>query len=650
MTAKNFLCIVLSLSMLLSIPCFGFILATGQEFDRYYMDILPPRDANGNFTLEGEDGWIISGEGVLEGNITISDNAIVAMHEADVTINGTIWAQGNAKIIIRRSQVRINVPSSGPVLIENQYDEPYGFILLGKRTSLLIEDSDVYLHRYDRYETVPVIPEGMTTPGEIFVSFGKFKVTNSFLDTSSTVSFPGINNSVNRGMKMHEGCEIEIADSDLTAAIEFVFDSHGIIEETNFRAVTLRKNTKDTPVTISNSILTHSIVIAQISKITFQNCQLESSIYVMDDGEVFLQNTSVRGMRLTQNGTVTFDASDFSVEPPYPGWTHAWDNSSMVLMNSSFIKHMYLNDNSSIYMYGSEMNSVTATDTSFISLRHSNIDNVAAGENSTLWIQASEIKNHSLSQHAKICNITTLSVSTSLNLQPISVLVDLKNSEKEIIESKETDDHGNAEFTLIRDIISINQTNMELEKAAQNVYYYAAAGFENLFKEEEVSIDGYFEEINLSFEDYKPPTITKLNYKIDPFVNMYKETTVRAHITDEETNLKSVILRYSVNDGKTWEELAMVKIGQDTYEHSIPGQRGGTRVRFNIMAVDKCGNIAESRFHSHLVGENVVIFNNTLIITVLSIFIAMACIKVAKLRSGRSKVKKYLHKTETQER
>ena len=108
----------------------------------------------------------------------MGDSVVRAVCDANITINGTIWAKDNSEITIRSSILWLEVPSPELVLIEKQYDGPHGFLLTDDGASLTIKDSFIYLHRHDieLYQ-----PEGWLVPSEVMVNFGNFYMDNSYL-------------------------------------------------------------------------------------------------------------------------------------------------------------------------------------------------------------------------------------------------------------------------------------------------------------------------------------------------------------------------------------------------------------------------------------------------------------------------------------
>jgi hypothetical protein len=646
MKRKSFLYILIILLIFLAVQPFHLFIGTTKAFDIYYMDDPPPQDENGNFTLDDEDGWIIFGRGTINGNITAKDEAVIAIEHANVTIKGSIWASDKAKIIIRSSIVRVEVPAGKLVLIENQYDYPNGFVLFEGMTSLVIEDSYVHISRHDIQEPGQEIPGGMMLPGEIIVSFGKFTLKDSILNTLSTISDGSVIQSVNRGMVTHGNCELEITDSTFTSGFRFQMETHGIIENTTFRSISMRKSTDEQNLIISNSTVTHTSTLDQISNGLFYNCTLKSLLIVTDRAVAVLKDSTVGGLRLQKNGTVIMEESEFSDAPIYPNWNHLWDNSSLILRDSSYIRFVYCSDNSSISLDNSSMESIELKKNVSITIEDSHIEDLCAEENSTVWIQDSEFGQYHMYHNAKIYNISTLTISTKLNKQPLQVNVRVKDSNKETLASSETNEHGVTEFTLIMDMLSINATSNEIEYSKQDTSCIVDVKFENLHKEVHVDIDSYYVDVVMDLEDFKEPAINNIRYKIEPFLSLEKEIIVSANVVDSETNLQDVFLRFSIDDGKTWENMPMYEIDQGKYEISIPKQKSGTKVRFYISAVDKSGNVAESQYHAVTVGNDEVVLYNIMVIVAIILVIGLLGWIAIKVLWVKNRRRTYIRKTE----
>jgi hypothetical protein len=90
MVEKSYLSIILSLSILLLVLPFDTNISASRAGERYDLETLPPTDENGNFTLVDEDEWDLLDHGYINGNITMYDDSIIIIDNANVTINGTI--------------------------------------------------------------------------------------------------------------------------------------------------------------------------------------------------------------------------------------------------------------------------------------------------------------------------------------------------------------------------------------------------------------------------------------------------------------------------------------------------------------------------------------------------------------------------------
>ena len=90
------------------------------------------------------------------------------------------------------------------------------------------------------------------------------------------------------------------------------------------------------------------------------------------------------------------------------------------------------------------------------------------------------------------------------------------------------------------------------------------------------------------YVDNTPPEILSVEYKRNPMSGQEVEVYVR--VTDEASGVKDVTLTYSSDNGVTWYNITMQKIGGDTYYAKIPGHAAGTKIMFKVIAVDKLGN------------------------------------------------------------
>ncbi|UCF07988.1 MAG: hypothetical protein JSW28_10165 [Thermoplasmata archaeon] len=646
MVGKGFLGILLAISFVLASLPSEAQGDTTRAFEKYDMVNLPPQDKNGNFTLDEDDEWTITGQGVLEGNITLYEESAVIIDEANITINGTIWVRDSTTIVIRASDLIINVPSSEPVPVARQYDDPRGFVLIEDGASLDVKDSSVYMCRHQFEQQVP----DLIYPAEVFVNFGRFSFENSYLNTEGSTTTTIFNDTyrynITRGIVQHMNCEFNITDSNLTSGIVFYVNAHGTIHNTNFRSFSMWKYTAESLVVISNSSIARTTTIAESSNAILRNCQLGSGLTVRGSAMALLVKTTIESLKLEDNATLIMDDSFLYEESSDKGANQVWDHASLTLQNASFVQQLHFHDNSSVTFVNSSMNRTILTEDAEASLSGSFIDNLSAKDNVSVWLQGSDISEYHLENDSNICNITTLAVSTTLNQQPLSILVELEDSEEEVFTSADTNEKGRAEFMLVRDIIAINKSTGEAAFSPHILHCTARASYENLYAEDGVDITGSHIEVELEFEDYDPPVIEDVQFETDPFINTNEEVLITVKVEDEGTNLKNIILRYSTDDGKTWENLILYCIEENVYENSIPGQPDGTKVRFYVQTEDKAGNTAESRYYSYTAGEGLIMINTLIIIAAVTFVIGVILLITIKSLRNKNKVKKYLRRTE----
>jgi hypothetical protein len=111
-------------------------------------------------------------------------------------------------------------------------------------------------------------------------------------------------------------------------------------------------------------------------------------------------------------------------------------------------------------------------------------------------------------------------------------------------------------------------------------------------------------------EDNDPPMVEVPSRTPEDGVQSSQEAHVSVTVTDLESGIQSVALHYSLNNDSTWSTLPMdYDLTSRLYVTTIPGQPGGTRVRFKIVAQDNVGNVAlkdgtESDFAYQVAQEN----------------------------------------------
>lgn len=92
-----------------------------------------------------------------------------------------------------------------------------------------------------------------------------------------------------------------------------------------------------------------------------------------------------------------------------------------------------------------------------------------------------------------------------------------------------------------------------------------------------------------------PPLIGKVTIspkepKANEDVQVVAEIANDVARSDEETT--EAYLLYSIDDGKTWEEVEMEKEGDKNWKGTIPAQIAGIKVMFYVRGIDTTGNIA----------------------------------------------------------
>ena len=103
------------------------------------------------------------------------------------------------------------------------------------------------------------------------------------------------------------------------------------------------------------------------------------------------------------------------------------------------------------------------------------------------------------------------------------------------------------------------------------------------------------------WKDWEPPTIMEvLRYPETP--NYDEPVTVIAHVVDEQSGVKSVVLSYSA-DPTTWVNMTM-NLAEGLYVAEIPPQPYDTTVSYKIYAYDWAGNLAISETYSYLVVDS----------------------------------------------
>lgn len=95
--------------------------------------------------------------------------------------------------------------------------------------------------------------------------------------------------------------------------------------------------------------------------------------------------------------------------------------------------------------------------------------------------------------------------------------------------------------------------------------------------------------------DMDPPLIGKVTIspkepKANEDVQVVAEIANDVARSDAETT--EAYLLYSIDDGKTWEEVEMEKEGDKNWKGTIPAQPSGVKVMFYVRGIDETGNVA----------------------------------------------------------
>jgi len=134
--------------------------------------------------------------------------------------------------------------------------------------------------------------------------------------------------------------------------------------------------------------------------------------------------------------------------------------------------------------------------------------------------------------------------------------------------------------------------------------------------------------------DETPPLILDVTQTPKPEeVKADEDVKVSAVVVESgviQSGIKNVTLRYSTDNGQTWERIRMTYKGDDLYEGVIPGQKPGTRVIFLVEAFDESSNQKSSSQLSYAIPAE---FPWTYII--IGIIIIAIAVAVALLRLRR---------------
>ncbi len=102
-------------------------------------------------------------------------------------------------------------------------------------------------------------------------------------------------------------------------------------------------------------------------------------------------------------------------------------------------------------------------------------------------------------------------------------------------------------------------------------------------------------------QDEDPPAVSEMQRTpLNPVAQESAELT--ANVTDLQTGLAKVTINFTVNNGNWTVKNMQLTSGSDwngTWTGSIPGQAPGSTVKYEIVAVDRGGNVARSELQGY---------------------------------------------------
>jgi len=141
-----------------------------------------------------------------------------------------------------------------------------------------------------------------------------------------------------------------------------------------------------------------------------------------------------------------------------------------------------------------------------------------------------------------------------------------------------------------------------------------------------------------TIDDSEPPTIIKISQNPDSEEIMeYQVVMISVEVADKDTAVSLVILRYSIDDGQSWENITMARKDKCSFQARIPGFPGGTHVIYEIIAYDYVGNyIIDNKSGEYYAYSVIPEFSKPFFIAILIITTSILLI----ITMRKSKVKK----------
>lgn len=143
----------------------------------------------------------------------------------------------------------------------------------------------------------------------------------------------------------------------------------------------------------------------------------------------------------------------------------------------------------------------------------------------------------------------------------------------------------------------------------------------------------------LKFDKY-PPSVNDISYspqKPQPG----DAVTVSTTVTDQDSGVATVMLRYSTRSGATWYTVPMKAESGSIYTATIPEQPEGTTVQFRIEAEDKSTSVTTSAETSYTVETLIFGMNPTIFYTLIGVLavVTMSFAGLVVLKSRKPKEK-----------
>jgi len=565
---------------------------TGTRYDGLH---FPPL-VNGNYTISGDDSWVMGGNVTVIGNIVLVDNASLAVTGANLVINGTIWSRDNSSIDLSNSKVHANLPFPPPLPANVVYESPNGFFLVGKGSRMNITDCTVSFYREFR---VIDLPEGTMIAAESIVSFGDLNITSSVIDTPLTVHL------LTSSRTWVTGSWVSNFGLEVDAFIEL---RRCGIEGLNIL------NDRGGPCYMSNCTVDGVVAISHGTRFFMEFCTVNN---LAVDTEAFVNafGCTINSTEARDNATLVLDLSNI-LAPGYP-YPRALKNATVVMTNSTRVSYFVMEDRASLHLNHSFIGYLDGSDNSAASL--------TAGANFT---------DSLLKDDATVYDNASITLRTRLNGIPMGAGFEAVGDPPYLTIKGNTDTTGRADVWLASRFWNASGLT---ECSGYNV----SVGYRS-WNEKKAFRVGVDTEVSFLFTDRSSPSISSVESR-DDLLGGKQALTVTSKVTDEGYGVTNVTLWYRIDEAG-WMQKPMSALGDGMFAATFPmDSRAGRReAQFYISASDGAGNGAETVPGSHVTGQYTAPV--MLLLTVIAIsVVAAAAYRVMK---RRRKLGRYLRKGE----